>query len=126
MGRRHARHAIEDMLGAIEGITHAVAGKGFDAYRSDWLLSHGVERGIEIISEASRSIGEGVQSIRPDVPWQKIRTIGNILRHEYHDLSDTVIWGVVVDELPALRIALEDILQALPIGEGHDAADLVE
>jgi uncharacterized protein with HEPN domain len=32
--------------------------------------------------------------------------IGNVLRHEYQGLSDKIIWGVVVDELPKLKIAI--------------------
>ncbi|WP_426237452.1 DUF86 domain-containing protein [Pararhizobium sp. DWP1-1-3] len=41
--------------------------------------------------------------MRPEVPWPQVRTIGNVLRHEYHGLSDRIIWGVVTDELPALK-----------------------
>jgi hypothetical protein len=35
--------------------------------------------------------------------------IGNVLRREYHGLSDRIIWGVVVDELPKLKIAVAAI-----------------
>ena len=76
-------------------------------YQNDWLLKHAVQRGIEIISEASRILPEDVKALRPEIPWPQVRTIGNILRHEYHGLSDKIIWGVVVDELPALRTAVE-------------------
>jgi len=36
-----------------------------------------------------------------------VRGIGNVIRHEYYALADAIIWGVVVDELPALRVAVE-------------------
>ena len=36
-----------------------------------------------------------------------MRTIGNVLRHEYHGLTDQIIYRVVVDELPALETAIE-------------------
>ena len=42
----------------------------------------------------------------------EVRGIGNVLRHEYHGLSDKIIWGVVVDELPKLRIAMQAIDEA--------------
>jgi uncharacterized protein with HEPN domain len=35
--------------------------------------------------------------------------IGNVLRHEYQGLSDSIIWGVVIDELPKLKVAIEGI-----------------
>ena len=35
--------------------------------------------------------------------------IGNMLRHEYHRISDIVIWNVVREYLPALKIATSTI-----------------
>jgi uncharacterized protein with HEPN domain len=35
--------------------------------------------------------------------------IGNVLRHEYHRVSDTLIWNVVQDYLPPLRAAIAAI-----------------
>ena len=103
---REFRHALGDMLDAIIGIEQATAGKTFEDYQSDWLLKHAVQRAIEIISEASRALPDDVNAIRPEVPWPQVRTIGNVLRHEYHGLSDRIIWGVVIDELPSLKTAL--------------------
>lgn len=97
------------MLGAIEGIQRATAGKTFEDFANDWLLKHAVERGIEIISEASRAIPPDIQVLRPEIPWPRIRGIGNVIRHEYHRLSDPIIWSVVNDELARLRVALEAI-----------------
>ena len=106
---REFRHALDDMLEAIEGIQGAVAGKGLADYQASWILRHAVQRGIEIISEASKALPDDVKSLQPHVRWQQIRAIGNILRHEYHGLSDRIIWGVVVDELPELRQAVLEI-----------------
>lgn len=107
MAPRQYRHALDDMWEAICGIQNATDGKGFDDYKVDWLLRHAVQRAIEIISEASRALPDDIRALGPEVPWQKVRAIGNVLRHEYHGLSDQIIWGVVVDELPRLRTAVE-------------------
>jgi uncharacterized protein with HEPN domain len=103
---REFRHALGDMLEAITGIERATSGKTFEDYQGDWLLKHAIQRAIEIVSEASRALPDEVKAIRPEVPWPQVRTIGNVLRHEYHGLSDRIIWGVVMDELPALKTAL--------------------
>jgi uncharacterized protein with HEPN domain len=39
--------------------------------------------------------------------------IGNVLRHEYHTISDKIIWDVVALELPTLKVAVEAIDAAL-------------
>lgn len=107
MPPREFRHALDDMLEALDGIERATVGKSLGDYSSDWLLKHGVQRGIEIISEASRALPQEVRDERPEVPWPQVRAIGNVLRHDYHGLSDQIIWSVVTDELPRLRLAVE-------------------
>lgn len=124
MGRRDYRHALDDMLAALDGIARSTAGKSFEAFRDDWLLKHGVERGIEIISEDSRAIPDAVKALRPEIPWHQVRAIGNVLRHEYHGLSDRIIWNVVADELPRLRAAVE-ALQAQAGDLPSDGTDTI-
>jgi uncharacterized protein with HEPN domain len=39
-----------------------------------------VERGLEIISEASRHLDGELKGRHPEVPWRKVADIGNVLR----------------------------------------------
>ena len=103
------RPALRAILEAIEGIEAAVQGKTRDAFAADWLLRHGVQRGIEIISEAARRIPPDLWATRPEVPWVQIIGISNVLRHEYHRVSDTIVWNVVDTHLPPLKRAVEAI-----------------
>jgi uncharacterized protein with HEPN domain len=72
-----------------------------------------VQRAIEIISEASRRIPDEIKATRPEIEWRSIASIGNFLRHEYHTISDKVIWDVVQVDLPSLKIAVDAIAAAL-------------
>jgi len=36
-----------------------------------------------------------------------VKGIGSVLRHEYHRISDKVIWAVAVEKLPPLKMAIE-------------------
>ena len=98
---------LDDILDAISGIEGAVADKIFHDFESDWLLRRGVERAIEIISESSRRIPPALKDTRPEIPWRDVATIGNILRHEYHSIAAPIIWGVVQNDLSALKTAVE-------------------
>jgi uncharacterized protein with HEPN domain len=100
------RPALRAILDAIEGIDNATRGKTIEDFGSDWLLRHGVQRGVEIVSEAARRISPEVQGRQPQIPWPQIMGIGNVLRHEYHRVSDTLIWNVVQVNLPALKAAV--------------------
>jgi uncharacterized protein with HEPN domain len=35
--------------------------------------------------------------------------MGNILRHEYHTVSDIVVWNAVHQEFPLLKMAVQAI-----------------
>jgi len=110
---RKVGHAIHDILQAIERIEEVTSGKKFSDFESSWQMRWLVQRAIEIISEASRAIPEELANRRPEIPWPKVRGIGSVLRHEYSGLSDRIIWNVVVDELPRLKIAIEVIKAAV-------------
>jgi uncharacterized protein with HEPN domain len=86
------------MLESIRGIEKAIAGK--------------TERGIEVISEASRHLGRELKSQHKDVRWKDIAGIGNILRHEYR-VDGQIIWNAVKDDLPTLKKALLAIKASL-------------
>lgn len=113
MTERLVRPALRAILDAIEGIEAATAGKDLEDYGTDWLLRHGVQRGVEIVSEAARRIPPTLQSMQPQIPWAQIVGIGNVLRHEYHRISDRVIWNLVQHDLPSLKaavIAIDEML----------------
>src|SRR5205807_198996 len=108
MARRLA-HVIHDILEAIERIEEITRGKSLGDFEASWQMRWLVQRAIEIISEASRAIPDDLAKTRPEIPWRKIRGIGNVLRHNYEGLSDRLIWNVVIDELPGLKTAIQAI-----------------
>jgi uncharacterized protein with HEPN domain len=104
--QRQLRPALRAILEAIDGIENATRGKTLEDCAADWLLRNGIQRGIEVISEAARRIPPEIQGTQADVPWPQIMGIGNILRHEYHRISDGIVWNVVKQHLPRLRTAV--------------------
>lgn len=104
---RKVAHVLHDILEAIERVEEITRGKSLEAFEANWQLRWLVQRAIEIISEASRAIPDDLANTRPEIPWRKVRGIGNVLRHDYEGLSDRVIWNVVVDELPRLKASVE-------------------
>ena len=106
MRKRSARPALGAILESIAKIESATAGKTLQEYSSDWLLKHAVERGIEIISEASRRLPAELRDSRPEIDWKQVLGIGNVLRHDYDDIVDEIIYRAVVEKLPPLKIAI--------------------
>jgi uncharacterized protein with HEPN domain len=48
-----------------------------------------------------------------NIRWRSIAGIGNVLRHEYHAISDQVIWKVIQDELPPPTAAVTTMKVAI-------------
>ena len=110
---RSVRPALRAILEAIDGIETAVHGRTLDDFAADWLLRHGVQRGVEIVSEAVRRIPATMLDAHPDIPWAQIMGIGNVLRHEYHRVSDVIVWNVVQRHLGPLKAAIVALDRAL-------------
>jgi uncharacterized protein with HEPN domain len=104
---RQVEVILDEIIAALDGVDAAVKGHDAASFARIWLLQRGVERALEIVSEAVRHLPQTMLDTRPDIAWADIRAIGNLIRHEYHRVEPAVIWSVVNDDLPALRHAIE-------------------
>jgi uncharacterized protein with HEPN domain len=71
--------------------------------RMRWL----VERGLEIISEASRRLPPELKARHAHIPWSQIAGIGNILRHDYERIAYDILWRLVREDLAPLKAVCE-------------------
>ena len=110
MQPRSVEPRLSDMLAAIEGIERELQGITFEDYRDNWLLRHATQRAVEIISEACRHIPDELKSRFPYRYWHEVADIGNVLRHEYHRVSDRIVWNVLVNHIPELKQHVVDML----------------
>lgn len=94
---------LSDIIEAIEHVRSTTAGIDLDAFERDWEKRWLVERGIEIISEASRRLPNELKTRHPGIPWPRVAGIGNVLRHEYERTEPALLWEVVQSHLEPLR-----------------------
>ena len=91
-----------DIIQAIELIRSEMAAVTLADFQSDIRKRWLVERGVEIISEASRHLPAEMKARHPDIPWPKVAGIGNVLRHDCERVAHDVLWHVVHEDLPKL------------------------
>jgi uncharacterized protein with HEPN domain len=72
MARRLVSLRIEDILQGIERARQVVSGTSLDAFESDWEKRWLIERAIEIVSEASRHLGEDVRTNQGAIPCRRL------------------------------------------------------
>ena len=101
------------MLDAIAGVA-ATAGLDLaEVLRSDWTRLRAIERGFEIISEASRRLPAEMKAAEPKIPWARIAGMGNVLRHDYDAIEGSLLLTSIATDLPPLEAALRRMLARL-------------
>ena len=84
--------------------------KLFEIYQNDLKTKRAVERNIEIIGEAmSRILKEDNHILISNS--RKIVDVRNRIIHGYDSVSDDVIWGIVIKNLPVLQKEVEVLLE---------------
>lgn len=99
-----------DIKTSIEEIeSYFPNGKVFQQYQDDLKTKRAVERNIEIIGESMSRI----LKIEPKIKISNSRKIvdaRNKIIHGYDEISNDVIWGIVVNNLPVLKNEVERLL----------------
>jgi uncharacterized protein with HEPN domain len=102
---------LYDILSSINEIEsyYVETPKMFEIYQNDLRTKRAVERNIEIIGEAMSRILKQNHNIEISNS-RKIVDVRNRIIHGYDSVSDDVIWGIVVKNLPVLQIEVEKLL----------------
>lgn len=101
-----------DIQQACESVTQFVSGKSFAQYIMDPMLKAAVERKFEIIGEAVGQIAKLDPTIaRRITAAKRIVAFRNLLIHNYWDVADDLVWGIVDKHLPVLQREVNQLLR---------------
>jgi len=101
---------LKVVLESIELIEEYITGLDLNGFLEDRKTQDAVIRNLEFIGQALKDYGiERLAENSPDIPWQKIAAMRNILAHEYLGVDLTLIWGTLQKDLIVLRCAVEKI-----------------
>jgi uncharacterized protein with HEPN domain len=102
---------IKDILASIERITEYTRNLDIDTFRSDTKTVDAVVRNFEIIGEAAAHLPEDLVVDHPEIPWQDMRDMRNVLVHEYFGISEKIVWETLQNDLTPLVPMLKDLLR---------------
>ena len=107
-----------DMLQAARAIadfTHNLTLDEFLAAGRDGEIRRlAVERKLEILGEAARRVSPRFRQEHPEIPWQQIIGLRNVISHEYDKVNHTLIYRIARDQILALIARLEPLIPPLP------------
>src|SRR4030095_2900948 len=111
MASRSFRIRLSDIREEIAGIRALTRDANAESFAASWAMKRAVEHALLIIAEAGKHIADKLKATRPEVPWQKIHGLGNMLRHEYRRIDPDILWSVVTDHLDELDNAAAALLE---------------
>lgn len=95
---------LYDIINAIEEIEQFIPldKRLFEEYKNDLKTKRAVERNLEIIGEATNRI------LTKDSDFEishsrKIISLRNRIIHGYDVISDELVWGIIINDLPKLK-----------------------
>jgi uncharacterized protein with HEPN domain len=109
---RDYRLYLEDILEAIEKIEAYTKNTSFESLENNKMLLDAVLYNLEIIGEATKHLPEDLKENSKMIEWRRITGLRDIIAHQYFGVSLEIIWDVVQNKLPELKLEINRLLKS--------------
>jgi len=103
---------IRDALERIE----QYASHGHEAFLSEHHWQDGIVRQLEIIGEATKHLSPEFRKAHPQIPWQRVAGLRDVLIHDYMGVDLEAVWDIGRNRVPKLK---SQVLAALSESSGQ-------
>lgn len=110
MPSRDWQNRVKDVLAAISEIREFTSGITFNEFQSDRKTIRAVLYNLAIIGEAVRGIPAELEASHPEIPWNDVRGMRNIVIHEYFQVNLSIIWQTIQEDLVSLELSLRQLI----------------
>ena len=103
------RDYLLDIVEMIEAINRNLPDTE-DRFVDDEVLLTAVIHWVQTVGEAANAVSEETRAKYRDVPWRQVVDMRNLLAHGYRYVDPSIVWQVVVADLPKLESQIRVIL----------------
>lgn len=103
------RDFLLDIVETIDAIDRNLP-ETVEDFVGDEVLLTAVIHWVQTVGEAANAISEETRARYRDVPWRQVVDMRNLLAHGYRYVDPTIVWQVVVRDLPELDSQIRGIL----------------
>ena len=83
-----------------------------DRFLGDETLKRAFVRSLEVIGEATKNLPVEFREAQDHVDWRAIAGMRDKLIHGYFGVDYDIVWDVVANEIPVLRLVVEELIES--------------
>ncbi len=99
----HIKECIERVESYIKDVDR-------EKFKKSPLLQDAIIRNLQVLSESTQRLSDEAKESRHEMSWYKIAGFRNILVHDYLGLDLDTVWNIIINEMPVLKKAIEQML----------------
>ncbi|MDR3281080.1 MAG: DUF86 domain-containing protein [Synergistaceae bacterium] len=100
---------IEEYSGACDS---------FENFSKNSLVIEACVFNLGQMGELVKRLDDSFTSSRPDIPWRGLYGLRNRIIHDYEGVNFSRIWEIIRDDLPDLKLRLDELLTKYENGQG--------
>jgi len=101
---------LNHILESINLIEDYIKDKSKLDFLSSRQLQDSIIRRIEIIGEAVKNVASDIKEKNPNIPWNEVVGMRDILIHQYFGVDLDLTWDVINEDLPKLKNQITAII----------------
>jgi uncharacterized protein with HEPN domain len=100
---------LTDILTSISKIQRYTDKLSYEELIEDQRTLDAVTHNLLIIGEATKQISDTLRSRYPQIQWQAIAGMRDIIAHAYFSINSRIVWNVIQQDLQPLKNCIEQI-----------------
>lgn len=89
---------IEEFLSSVES---------YELFVQNKVLCHAVIYNLQCIGESVYKLSRKYVTNHPQIDWAAIEGLRHVLVHDYYQVNMETIWGIIQQDIPALKTFLK-------------------
>ena len=83
----------------------------YDEFTQNLEKVYAVAKAFENIGEAVKQIPKEITTLYPDIPWNEIAKMRDILTHHYFGVDDKILWDTLDEDFDEFENIINEILR---------------